>query len=260
MRGPTDNGRHILAIYREFVEVFSKELETVAPHRSINHAIDLEHGYNLPYRRITTEWSWVEDCFQISWVQQYSHNCVDKDHVLKRPDDGFGFGVKDPMPYGRIDEWVFSNNGWYVTTRITGLRWRVNWRRTFWRLVNIPLRGLTEMQEQAWNAAETSAITHQVDTNSSSQMDCHQMDHSQRWMTVDGTCPGLNRWRKWIKTGSRSITGGAWPEVGDSRWISGNGSWETADNWSHSDMKILRLCEIIRFLRSWLWFWTTNCL
>jgi len=26
--------------------------------------------------------------------------------VLTRPDHGFG--LKDPMPYGRIDEWVFS--------------------------------------------------------------------------------------------------------------------------------------------------------
>ena len=27
--------------------------------------------------------------------------------MLKRPDHAFGFGLKDPMPYGRIDEWVF---------------------------------------------------------------------------------------------------------------------------------------------------------
>ena len=27
--------------------------------------------------------------------------------MLTRPDHGFGFGLKDPMPYGRIDEWVF---------------------------------------------------------------------------------------------------------------------------------------------------------
>jgi len=26
--------------------------------------------------------------------------------VLTKPDHGFG--LKDPMPYGRIDEWVFS--------------------------------------------------------------------------------------------------------------------------------------------------------
>jgi hypothetical protein len=32
------------------VEVFSKEAETIPLHRSI--AINLEHGYNLPYGRI----------------------------------------------------------------------------------------------------------------------------------------------------------------------------------------------------------------
>ena len=31
----------------------------------------------------------------------------------KRPDHGFG--LNDPMPYGRIDEWVFSYDGRYVT-------------------------------------------------------------------------------------------------------------------------------------------------
>jgi hypothetical protein len=54
---PTDDGGHIPAIYGEFVEGFSKEAETLAPHRSIDHAIDLEPGYNLPYWRITVEWS-----------------------------------------------------------------------------------------------------------------------------------------------------------------------------------------------------------
>jgi len=34
--------------------------------------------------------------------------------VLKRPDHAFGFGLKDPMPYGRIDESVFSYDGRYV--------------------------------------------------------------------------------------------------------------------------------------------------
>jgi hypothetical protein len=49
---PTDDGGHIPAIYREFVEVFSKEAETLAPHQSIDHAIDFEPGYNLLYGRI----------------------------------------------------------------------------------------------------------------------------------------------------------------------------------------------------------------
>jgi hypothetical protein len=50
---PTDDGVHIPAIPGDFVEVFCKEGETLPPHRSIDHAIDLEPGYNLPYGRIT---------------------------------------------------------------------------------------------------------------------------------------------------------------------------------------------------------------
>jgi len=49
---PTDDGGHIPAIYGEFVEVFGKEAETLVPHPSIDHAIDLEPGYNLPFGRI----------------------------------------------------------------------------------------------------------------------------------------------------------------------------------------------------------------
>jgi len=50
---PTDDGGHIPAIYGEFVEVFSKDkAETLPPHRSTDHAIDLEPGYHLPYGRM----------------------------------------------------------------------------------------------------------------------------------------------------------------------------------------------------------------
>jgi hypothetical protein len=38
---------------------------------------------------------------------------MDENHVLTRPDHGFG--LKDAMAYGPIDEWVFSYNGRYVT-------------------------------------------------------------------------------------------------------------------------------------------------
>ena len=43
---PTQDGGHIPAIYGECVEVLGKEAETLVPHRSIDHAIDLEPGYN----------------------------------------------------------------------------------------------------------------------------------------------------------------------------------------------------------------------
>jgi len=50
---PTDDGGDILATYGEFVEVFSKDkVETLLPHQSTDHAIDLEHSYNLPYGQI----------------------------------------------------------------------------------------------------------------------------------------------------------------------------------------------------------------
>ena len=50
---PEDDGGHIPAIYRDFVEVFSRALvETLPPHQSTDHAVDLEPGYNLPYGRI----------------------------------------------------------------------------------------------------------------------------------------------------------------------------------------------------------------
>jgi hypothetical protein len=35
--------------------------------------------------------------------------------VLTKPDHGFGFGLQDPLPYGRIKEWVFSYDRRYVT-------------------------------------------------------------------------------------------------------------------------------------------------
>jgi hypothetical protein len=50
---PSDDGGHVPAIYGDFVEVFSKtKTETLPPHRSTDHAIDFEPGYNLPYGRI----------------------------------------------------------------------------------------------------------------------------------------------------------------------------------------------------------------
>ena len=63
---PTDNGGHIPAIHGEFVEAFSKEAETLAALWSIDHAIDSEPSYNLPYGQITIERSCVERGFQVS--------------------------------------------------------------------------------------------------------------------------------------------------------------------------------------------------
>jgi len=49
----TDDGVRIPSQYRYFVEVFSKtKAETLPLHRPVNHGIDLEPGYKIPYRRI----------------------------------------------------------------------------------------------------------------------------------------------------------------------------------------------------------------
>ena len=59
---PTDDGEHIPAIYGDFMEVFNKaKAKTLLPHRSIDHAIDFQPGYNLPYGRIA-----IERSFQLS--------------------------------------------------------------------------------------------------------------------------------------------------------------------------------------------------
>jgi hypothetical protein len=49
----TNDGVRIPSQYRDFVEVFSKtKAETLPPHRPVDHTIDVEPGYKLPYGRI----------------------------------------------------------------------------------------------------------------------------------------------------------------------------------------------------------------
>jgi hypothetical protein len=49
----TDDGGFIPTVYSEFQDVLCiAKAETLAPHRSIDHAIDLEPGFKLPYERI----------------------------------------------------------------------------------------------------------------------------------------------------------------------------------------------------------------
>jgi len=48
-----DDGGSIRVVYLEFADVLRKAMaETLAPYRSIDHAIDLEPGFKLPYGRI----------------------------------------------------------------------------------------------------------------------------------------------------------------------------------------------------------------
>jgi hypothetical protein len=67
-----DDGRHIQATYREFVEVFRKvKAETLQLHRSIDHAIYLQPIHNLPHGQTIVEWS-----FELIRVERNSLNCV----------------------------------------------------------------------------------------------------------------------------------------------------------------------------------------
>jgi hypothetical protein len=52
---PASDADHIVAIYAVFGEVFRNQAETLTPRQSIDHAIDSEPGYDLPYWRITIE-------------------------------------------------------------------------------------------------------------------------------------------------------------------------------------------------------------
>jgi len=116
-----------------------------------------------------------------------------------RPDHGFGFGLKDPMPCGPIDESVFSYDG--RCHRIMGLQWKVNGRSIWW---------------------------------------------SRRYIAAgDGLWQDVDRDRMWTM---------------DRRLISGDGPRETDYNRSLASMKVSRLCGIIQFSRSGLWFRTKNFL
>jgi hypothetical protein len=89
---------------------------------------------------------------------------------------------------------------------------------------------------------------HRVDTNG-----WNRLDHSRRWIAAgDGSHPEMDRGRRWIAAGdgSRQDMDRDRMWMKDRRWISGDGSRETDDNQSLSYMRILRLCEIIRFSRS----------
>jgi len=53
---PIDHAGHMLPVYRDFVEVCSEAMvEPLLGHRSLDPAIDLEPGYNVPYGWITIE-------------------------------------------------------------------------------------------------------------------------------------------------------------------------------------------------------------
>jgi len=93
----TDDGGHIPATYGEFVDVFSKEkAETLTPHRSTDHAIDWEPGYNLPYGRIynlsefqlRTLTAYIEANLPNGFIQQSSSPAAAPILFAKKKDGG----------------------------------------------------------------------------------------------------------------------------------------------------------------------------
>jgi len=94
---PTDDGGHIPAIYGDFLEVFIYgKAETLPPHRSTDHAIDLVHGYNLPYGRIynlsqfelTTFNAYISANLDNSFIQRSSLPAVAQICCAKKKDKG----------------------------------------------------------------------------------------------------------------------------------------------------------------------------
>jgi len=99
---PTDDGGHIPATYGDFEEVFSKDkAETLAPHRLTDHAIDLEPGYNLPYRRIfnlsefklRTLNAYIEANLANGFIQRSSSPAAGRILFATKKDGGLRLGV-----------------------------------------------------------------------------------------------------------------------------------------------------------------------
>jgi len=94
---PTDDGCLIPAIYGEFVEVFSKaKVQTVPPHQSTDHAIDLEPSYNVPYWRsynilefeLRTFKAYIEANLPTRFIQWSSSPMAAPIHFARRKDGG----------------------------------------------------------------------------------------------------------------------------------------------------------------------------
>jgi len=83
----TDDGGHIpiSEIYTDFVEDFSNaRAVTLAQHRSIYHAIDMERSNNLPCGCISIEHNGLElNGDMLSEVARYLSHCIDSGHRLK---------------------------------------------------------------------------------------------------------------------------------------------------------------------------------
>ena len=102
---PTDDGAHIQR-YMEISWKFSAKPRRRHSRRNGQLTMNLigtrlQFAIRADLQLLGVGWS---DIHAIAWI---------KITCPTRPDHGFEH--KDPMPYGRIDEWVFSYDGRYVT-------------------------------------------------------------------------------------------------------------------------------------------------
>jgi len=96
---------------------------------------------------------------------------------------------------------------------------------------------------------------HRGETNGWSQRDCglRRIAARNEWQETD-PIPEMCHSMIWIATGHGWMKIGKWQEMDLRRWITEDG-WQSI---SFHCSKILRLCEVIGFSRSWLWMWTRN--
>jgi len=134
---PTDDGGHIPATYREFVEVFSKDkAETLPPHWSTDHAIDMEPGYISPSGQINnlsefefrTLKAYIEANLANKFIQRSSSPVAALILVAKQKDGGLRLCVD----YRALNLAMVKN--WYPLPIISEMLDRVREARIFTKL------------------------------------------------------------------------------------------------------------------------------
>jgi hypothetical protein len=134
---PTEGGGRIPARYQDFVDVFRKsKAETLPPHRPIDHAIDLEPGYKLPYGRIynllevelKTLTAYIETHLASGFIQQSSSRAAAPILFAKKMDGGLILcvdyrvlnlrTVKNRYPLPQISELLDRVRGARIFTKL----------------------------------------------------------------------------------------------------------------------------------------------
>jgi len=133
----TDDGGFIPAVYSEFVDIFSNtKAETLAPHGSIDHAIDLEPGFKLPYGRIynlseielRTLTAYIETNLANGLIQPSSSSAAAPILFAKKKDGGLRLCVD----YRALNTGTIKN--WYPLPLISEMLDRLHGARIFTKL------------------------------------------------------------------------------------------------------------------------------